>query len=65
MKMMRNGSEEYVELHKILFNPFSLYNPGRLDATLRGALVTQVQRVNPYFTTEARATCVISNLQVT
>ncbi|KAJ9579791.1 hypothetical protein L9F63_004537, partial [Diploptera punctata] len=52
LPMIRNGSEEYVELHRMLFNPYSLYNPGRMDATLKGVLATQIERVDPYFTTE-------------
>ncbi|KAJ4434649.1 hypothetical protein ANN_23214 [Periplaneta americana] len=52
MKMLGNGTEEYVELHRMLFNPYSLYTPGRLDDTLRGALDTQVEKVDPYFTKE-------------
>ncbi|PSN38523.1 hypothetical protein C0J52_20098 [Blattella germanica] len=52
MKMIRNDSEEYVELHRMLFNPYTLFSPDGLDATLRGALATNVEKVNPYFTTE-------------
>uniref|UniRef100_A0A1B6C2W3 Chorion peroxidase n=1 Tax=Clastoptera arizonana TaxID=38151 RepID=A0A1B6C2W3_9HEMI len=36
------SSEEFVELHKMLFNPYSLYSPGYLDMALRGAINTKV-----------------------
>jgi hypothetical protein len=52
MKMLGNSTEEYVELHRMLFNPYSLYTPGHLDNVLRGALDTHVETVDPYFTKE-------------
>ncbi|KAJ8880391.1 hypothetical protein PR048_016860 [Dryococelus australis] len=54
MKILGNDtkSQAYVELHKMLFNPFSLYVPGQLDSTLRGAMSTMVQKFNPHFTNE-------------
>ncbi|XP_071454888.1 uncharacterized protein [Hetaerina americana] len=54
MKILGNdtSSEEYVELHKILFNPYALYYPGKMDSTLKGALNTDVQRVDTYITPE-------------
>jgi hypothetical protein len=52
MKILRNNTEEYVELHRMLFYPYSLYTPGHLDDVLRGALATHIERVDPYFTEE-------------
>jgi hypothetical protein len=43
--MLVNGTEEYVELHHMLFNPYSLYTSGHLDNVLMGALNTQVETV--------------------
>nr|CAD7568072.1 unnamed protein product [Timema californicum] len=53
-KMLGNdtSSTEYVEMHKMLFNPFRLYSPGQLDNTLRGALNTTMQKFNPHFSNE-------------
>jgi hypothetical protein len=45
MKKLVNGTEEYVELHRMLFNPYSLYTPGHMDNVLTGALNTQAQTV--------------------
>jgi hypothetical protein len=52
MKILRNNTEEYVQLHRMLFNPYGLHTPGHLDDVLRGALDTHVERVDPYFTKE-------------
>lgn len=47
-----HSSPEYIQLHKILFNPFSLYDPGSLDKTLRGAINTNTEASDSYFTQE-------------
>jgi len=52
MKMLRNGTQQYVELHRMLFNPYRLYTLGQLDDILRGALETHAAKVDPYFTEE-------------
>jgi hypothetical protein len=52
MKMVGNGTQDYVELHRMLFNPYRLYTPGRLDAVLRGALDTHAAKFDPYFSEE-------------
>lgn len=54
MKMLGNdsASEEYVEMHKMLFNPYGLYQTGFMDKTVRGALETHVLKVDPYFSKE-------------
>lgn len=43
------SSNEYVELHKILFNPYSLYNSGQLDRSVNSAINTNVERVDTFF----------------
>jgi hypothetical protein len=43
--MLVNDTEEYVELHHMLFNPYSLYTPGHLDSVLTGAMNTHVENV--------------------
>ena len=52
MKMLRNGTQQYVELHRMLFNPYRLYTLGQLDDILRWALETHAAKVDPYFTEE-------------
>lgn len=47
-----NSSPEYIQLHKMLFNPFTLYDPGSLDKTLRGAMNTTTEASDSYFTKE-------------
>jgi hypothetical protein len=45
-KMIANdkSSEDYVQLHKMLFNPFGLYESGYIDKTVRGATRTQMSK---------------------
>lgn len=38
------SSEEYVQLHKMLFNPFGLYESGYIDKAVRGATRTQMSK---------------------
>lgn len=45
-------SEEYVEMHKMLFNPFELYDKGFLEKAVRGAMSTHVEKVDTYFNPE-------------
>lgn len=54
MKVINNqtDSPEWVHLHKMLFNPYSLYTFGGADNAMIGAMGTQMQRVDPYFTPE-------------
>lgn len=41
-----------LELHKMLFNPYSLWNKGGVDEAMSSAINTQLARTDPYFTTE-------------
>lgn len=54
MKMLANdtSSPEFVQMHKMLFNPFALYVSGTLDKTLRGAMNTSIEASDSYFTNE-------------
>lgn len=45
---------EYVQLHKMLFNPFVLYKPHGLDGSLRGALNTSIEAADTYFNAQVR-----------
>lgn len=47
MRMISNTSSEYVELHKVLFNPFALY--AGEGPVLRGALNPGLLRFDPHF----------------
>lgn len=47
-----NDTEESMALHKMLFNPFSLYKPHGLDNALISAMNNSLERSDPYFTTE-------------
>lgn len=57
MKILANdtSSVQYVEMHKMLFNPFGLYK-GDLDSIIRGAMETQVEKVDNYFTEQVSCT---------
>lgn len=48
----QENTEESIELHQILFNPYSLYNPQGFDNALRSALNTSLEKSDPYFTKE-------------
>jgi len=52
MKMLGNGTQQYVELHHMLFNPYRLYTLGQMDGILRGAMDTHAAKVDPYFSEE-------------
>ncbi|KAJ8986217.1 hypothetical protein NQ317_009923 [Molorchus minor] len=57
MKMLANdtSSPEFVQMHKMLFNPFKLYDPGELDKTLRGAVNTAIESSDSYFSNEIKS----------
>lgn len=54
MRLISNdtSSEEFIEFHKMLFNPFSLYDHNFLEKVVKGALVTPVEKVDTYFNKE-------------
>lgn len=45
-------SEESVEMHKMLFNPFGLHEKGFLEKAVRGAISSHVEKVDTYFNAE-------------
>ena len=47
-----NTTEEAMELHKMLFNPFSLWQDKGIDRALVTAANTPVQRVDRFFSQE-------------
>lgn len=54
MKLLGNDSSspEFVQLHKMLLDPFQLYQKGELDRAIRGAMETNIQASDPYFSPE-------------
>lgn len=46
------NSTEYIELHKMLFNPYSLWGNGGLDSAIGSAIHTNLAKSDQYFTTE-------------
>lgn len=48
------STEEYVRLHKMLFDPFRLYAAGEMDRVLRGAMHTSIEASDPYFADELK-----------
>lgn len=57
MKVLANdtSSPEYVQLHRMLFDPYRLYKTGELDDVLRGAMNTTIEASDPYFTEELKS----------
>ncbi|KAB0801447.1 hypothetical protein PPYR_05801 [Photinus pyralis] len=57
IKVLKNDSlnEEDIRFHKMLFNPYSLYEPNGLDRTLRGALNTSIEASDTYFNDEVKS----------
>ncbi|KAK4872137.1 hypothetical protein RN001_016261 [Aquatica leii] len=53
-KLLDNNSinEEYIQMHKMLFNPYSLYDVKGLDRSLRGAINTSIEASDTYFNDE-------------
>ncbi|KAG8326981.1 hypothetical protein J6590_108411 [Homalodisca vitripennis] len=43
------NSEESMEMHKMLFDPYKLYQTGALDKVLQGAINTHLERADTYF----------------
>ncbi|CAH0563490.1 unnamed protein product [Brassicogethes aeneus] len=54
MKLLANdtSSPEYVATHKMLFDPFKLFESEYLDKTLNGAMNTTIEATDSYFTKE-------------
>lgn len=52
MKWTNENSTDYIELHKMLFNPYSLWGNGGLDSAIGSAIQTNLAKSDQYFTTE-------------
>lgn len=54
MKLLANDTDspEFIQMHKMLFDPFKLYDLGEFDRTLRGAMNTSIEASDSYFTNE-------------
>lgn len=50
-----NSNPEYIQMHKMLLDPFRLYDPYEMDKAIRGALNTRIQASDPYFASEVRS----------
>lgn len=46
------NNRDAIPLHKMLFNPYSLWSNGGLDNAIGGAIRTPLAKSDPYFTTE-------------
>lgn len=46
------NTTESIELHKMLFNPYSLWSNGGLDMAIGSAIGTPLAKSDQYFTTE-------------
>lgn len=56
MRVLANdsSSEQYVRLHKMLFDPYSLYEPGELNVALKSAMDTKIEASDTYFSEELK-----------
>lgn len=51
MKFLQNNAshEEFLQLHRMLFNPFKLYEAEFLEGIMKGALNTSTEKADVYF----------------
>ncbi|KAF7287487.1 hypothetical protein GWI33_001451 [Rhynchophorus ferrugineus] len=56
IKILANhsNSTEYIQMHKMLFDPFKLYDNGELNKALNGAMNTHVEASDAYFSKEIK-----------
>ncbi|KAF2884373.1 hypothetical protein ILUMI_21822 [Ignelater luminosus] len=53
--IIKNSSDsEYIQFHKMLFNPFKLYRKDGLDGSLLGAMNTTIEASDTYFNPEIK-----------
>ncbi|XP_030755866.1 peroxidase-like [Sitophilus oryzae] len=57
VKLLENktSTPEYVRMHKMLFDPFKLYEDGELNKALKGAMYTNIEASDPYFSNEVKS----------
>ncbi|XP_015113381.1 chorion peroxidase [Diachasma alloeum] len=48
----QNGTEDYIELHRMLFNPYSLYSRRGVESSVMSATSNNIQRTSPHVTSE-------------
>lgn len=60
MKFLQDddNNPEYVEMRKMLFNPYKLYTCGGVDSVIRGAMNTSVGKSDAFFTPEVSKTTI-------
>lgn len=46
------SNPDYVEMRKMLFNPYKLYTSGGVDSVIRGAMNTSAGKSDAFFTPE-------------
>ncbi|KAF5308960.1 hypothetical protein FQR65_LT00042 [Abscondita terminalis] len=56
-KLLDNNSinEEHVQMHKLLFNPYSLFEAKGLDRSLRGAINSSIEASDTFFNDEIKS----------
>ncbi|KAJ6637042.1 Peroxidasin [Pseudolycoriella hygida] len=52
MRWTSETSTEYIDLHKMLFNPYLLWGSNGLDSAIGSAIQTNLAKYDQYFTTE-------------
>lgn len=52
MAKQKENTTESIELHRMLFNPYSLWEQTGLDTALDSAVITPLAKSDQYFTTE-------------
>ncbi|KAL1492796.1 hypothetical protein ABEB36_010982 [Hypothenemus hampei] len=57
VKLLRNdtSSPEFIQMRKMLFDPFNLYDEGQLDGTLKGAINSSIESSDQYFSDELKS----------
>ncbi|XP_066248705.1 peroxidase [Euwallacea similis] len=50
-----HSSVQFVQMRKMLFDPFKLYQEGQLDGFLKGAINTSIEASDTYFSDEIKA----------
>lgn len=57
VKLLANDSSspQFVQMRKMLFDPFELYQKGQLDRALKGAMNTSIEASDSYFSNELKS----------
>lgn len=54
IRMINSNSDEFIQLRKMLLDPFELYDNGTMDRALNGAVRTPIEANDPYFSNELK-----------